>query len=100
MRKSGNLFSVLSDWNGTIILTSRKGKYLHQHNNLQEIKESGKPILVVFGSTDKGVHDILGNKINNLQNSKTVNFFPNFFSQSFFKFQHSFHIHISNKKKS
>ena len=75
--KSGNLFSILSDWKGIIILTSRKGKQLHQHSNLQELKETGKPILVVFGSTDKGIHDILGNKINNLQNSKTVNFFPN-----------------------
>ena len=77
VRKSGNLFSVLSDWDGMIILTSRKGKQLHLHSNLQELKETGKPILVVFGSTDKGIHDILGNKINNLQNSKTVNFFPN-----------------------
>ena len=33
--------------------------------------------MVVFGSTDKGIHDILGNKINNIQNSKTANFFPN-----------------------
>ena len=31
---------------------------------------------MVFGSTNKGIHDILGNKINNLQNSKTINFFP------------------------
>ena len=77
VRKSGNLFSVLSDWSGIIILTSRKGKQLNQHGNLQHLKETGKPILVVFGSTDKGIHDMLGNKINNLQNSKSINFFPN-----------------------
>ena len=35
------------------------------------------PVLLVFGSTDRGIHDILGNKINNLQNSRIVNFFPN-----------------------
>ena len=33
--------------------------------------------MIVFGSTDKGIHDILGNKINNVQNAKTINFFPN-----------------------
>jgi len=31
----------------------------------------------VFGSTDKGVHGILGNKISQIQNSKILNFFPN-----------------------
>ena len=46
-------------------------------SHIDELKNSKKPILLVFGSTDKGIHDILGNKINNLQNSKTINFFPN-----------------------
>ena len=35
------------------------------------------PILIVFGTTDKGLHDILGNKIRQIENSKLINFFPN-----------------------
>ena len=76
VRQSGNLFSLLSDWNGIKLLTSRKAKPLKQEF-IAQLKKSEKPILVVFGSTDKGIHDILGNKINNIQNSKTANFFPN-----------------------
>lgn len=77
VRQSGNLFSLLSSWNGIKILTSRKGKQLNQQQHIDELRKSNKAILVVFGSTDKGIHDILGNKINNLQDSKTINFFPN-----------------------
>ena len=77
VRQSGNLFSVLSNWDGIKILTSRKGKRFNQLHITDELSKSDRPILVVFGSTDKGIHDILGNKINNLQDSKTVNFFPN-----------------------
>jgi len=77
VKQSGNLFSVLSNWNGIKILTSRKGKQFNQLHITDELSKSDRPILVVFGSIDKGIHDILGNKINNLQDSKTVNFFPN-----------------------
>ena len=38
--------------------------------------DSKKDFLVVFGSTDKGVHDILGHRINQIHNSKVFNFFP------------------------
>ena len=57
------------------ILTSRKSKNLNRRL-IEELKKSTKSILVVFGSTSKGIHDILGNHINNLQNSKMVNLFP------------------------
>jgi len=76
VRQSGNLFSVLSNWDGIKILTSRKSKNINQ-TYIDKLKKSEKPILVVFGSTDKGIHDILGNKINNVQNAKNINFFPN-----------------------
>ena len=33
--------------------------------------------MVVFGTTDKGLHDMLGKKIHEIQNSKLINFFPN-----------------------
>ena len=77
VKQTGNLFSVLSNWSGIKILTSRKGKRFNQQQNIDELRKSDVPVLLVFGSTDKGIHDILGNKINNLQDSKTVNFFPN-----------------------
>ena len=76
VRQSGNLFSILSNWDGIKILTSRKAKNLNQ-TYIDELKKSEKSVLIVFGSTDKGIHDILGNKINNVQNAKTINFFPN-----------------------
>ena len=34
-------------------------------------------MLVVFGSTEKGIHEILGGNIKKIQNSKIWNFFPN-----------------------
>ena len=76
VRQSSNLLSVLSNWDGIKILTSRKAKNLSQ-THIGELKKSEKSILVVFGSTNKGIHDMLGNKINTIQNAKTVNFFPN-----------------------
>jgi len=76
VRQSGNLFTVLTNWNGLKILTSRKAKNLNQ-SNIEEIKKSNESVLIVFGSTQKGIHDILGNKINNLNNTKIANFFPN-----------------------
>ena len=30
----------------------------------------------MFGSPEKGVHEILGGRIKNIQNSKVLNFFP------------------------
>ncbi len=76
VKHSGNLFSLLSTWNGIKILTSRKAKILNQ-SYINELKKSKMPVLVVFGSTTKGIHDILGNKISNLQKTKIINFFPN-----------------------
>ena len=36
-----------------------------------------KDTLVVYGSTEQGVHEILGNNIRKIQNAKIFNFFPN-----------------------
>ena len=36
-----------------------------------------KDTLVVFGSPEKGINEILGNNIRKIQNVKTLNFFPN-----------------------
>ena len=42
----------------------------------QKILSSKEEILVVFGTTDKGIHEMLDKKINNVQNFKAWNFFP------------------------
>lgn len=76
VKERGNLFSVLDSWNGLKILTSRKGKIINQ-DFTKWFLQGNQNILVVFGSPQKGIHEILGNRINQIENSKTVNFFPN-----------------------
>lgn len=76
VKEGSNLFSVLTAWNGNIILTSRKGKILTK-SHTQKYDIFGKDTLIVFGSTEKGVHEILGNNIRKIQNAKIFNFFPN-----------------------
>ena len=76
VKERGSLISLLSLWNGKIILTSRKGK-MYTKESSKWFLDSKKPILVVFGSPDRGLHEILGGKISEVQNSKIINFFPN-----------------------
>ena len=76
VKERGNLFSLVSTWEGKIILTSRKGKTITKES-LNWFSESKKPTLVVFGSPERGIHEIIGGKINQIQNSKILNFFPN-----------------------
>ena len=75
VKERGNLFSLLSSWEGDIILTSRKGKTI-SNPLIKNYSRSEKPLLVVFGSPSKGIHEILGNKIRQTQNAKVLNFFP------------------------
>ena len=72
----GNLFATLSSWTGKIILTSKKGKIFTQ-SDARKITNPTDPILLVFGTTNKGIHEILGADIKKVQNSKIYNFFPN-----------------------
>lgn len=76
VKERGNLFSLLSSWEGKIILTSKKGKIISK-DYLSWFSENKKPTLVVFGSPERGLHEIMGGKINQIQNSKIMNFFPN-----------------------
>ena len=76
VKERTNLFSILSSWKGKIILTSKKGKN-YTILDTKKIAESNEPILIVFGTTNKGIHDILGTDIKKIQNAKTFNFFPN-----------------------
>ena len=76
VKERSNLFSIIKEWKGSTIITSRKGKTA-THEQISSYANSEKPVLVVFGSPEKGVHQILGGKMSNLQNSRTLNFFPN-----------------------
>ena len=76
VKERANLFSVLSEWSGDIIITSRKGKKVTNEQLLKYTK-SEKSTLVVFGSPQRGVHEIIGGRMNKVQNAKTLNFFPN-----------------------
>jgi hypothetical protein len=75
IRERGNLFSLISSWPGNIILTSRKGKMI-TNSLLKNYSKQNEPLLVVFGSPSKGIHDILGVKIKQIQNARVLNFFP------------------------
>lgn len=76
VKERGNLLSLLSSWEGKIILTSRKGKIISKES-LNWFSESKTQALVVFGSPERGLHEIIGGKINHIQNSKVLNFFLN-----------------------
>ena len=76
VKERANLFSVMSEWSGDIIITSRKGRPVSSEQ-LTKYAKSGKPTLVVFGSPEKGVHQIIGGRMNKVQNAKSLNFFPN-----------------------
>jgi len=71
-----DLYGFISSWEGKVILTSKKGKKI-SYGEIKSIIDSQENILLVFGSPNRGLHEILNLKIRNLQNSKIFNFFPN-----------------------
>jgi len=75
VKERANLFSLLNEWKGNIIITSRKGKTATKEQ-ISKYTKSEQPTLIVFGSPEKGVHEILGGRIKNIQNVKILNFFP------------------------
>ena len=76
VKERANLYSVLSEWKGSIIMTSRKGKTV-TNEQISKYAKTDEPILVVFGSPEKGIHEIIGGNMNKVQNAKSLNFFPN-----------------------
>lgn len=76
VKERGSLLSLLSTWDGQIILTSKKGKIISEEF-LKLYSKNKIPTLIVFGSPERGLDEILGGKINQIQNSKILNFFPN-----------------------
>ena len=70
------MYSILSEWKGNIIITSRKGKTATKEQ-LSKYTQSDEPVLIAFGSPEKGIHEIIGGRMNKVQNAKSLNFFPN-----------------------
>ena len=75
VKHGGNLLTLLNEWKGPKILTSRKSKKFN-NESISKILSSKEAVLVVFGTTDKGIHEILNKKISTIQNFKAWNFFP------------------------
>jgi len=76
VKERPSLVNILEEWNGNIILTSRKGKEATTQQ-IQEYVKSDKSLLLVFGAPDRGLYDILGRKINEIHNARVLNFFAN-----------------------
>ncbi len=76
VKERGPLAKLLSSWEDAIILTSRKGKIITQEQ-IKNYQSADGRLLVVYGSTEKGIHEILGKNLNNIPNSRVLNFFPN-----------------------
>ncbi len=75
VKERKKLFGLISSWEGKVILTSRKGKII-SNAIAKEYSNSSEENLIVFGSTSKGIHEILGNNIKKIQNTRILNFFP------------------------
>jgi len=76
VKERPNLLSILSTWKGKIILTSKKGKNF-SGLDAKKITDLNEPTLIVFGTTNKGVYDILASDIKKIQNSNVYNYIPN-----------------------
>lgn len=75
VKESANLRTLLTSWDSDIILTSKKGKTIHKMQKHFD-KISNNSLLIVFGSPERGLHEILGQAINAIPRSQILNFFP------------------------
>lgn len=75
IKKRGPLARLLESWDDAIIFTSAKGRPItvEQVRNYQSMTT---PLLVVYGSTDRGIHEILGRNLDTIRGARTLNFFP------------------------
>lgn len=75
LKESANLRTLLTNWGFDVILTSKKGKTIHKMQKyFDEI--SNNQVLIVFGSPERGLHEILGKAITSIPRSQILNFFP------------------------
>lgn len=76
VRARGPLRSLLASWDGRTILTSRLGRPATSADVRAYAAPGAGPVLVAFGSTDRGLREILGASARTVQNARTLNFFP------------------------
>lgn len=72
VRRRAGLYQLIAEWKESIIITSRKGRTA----TATKIPTGDKPVLVVFGSPERGVHEILGGSMKRVQNARILDFFP------------------------
>lgn len=75
VKERSNIGQFVLNWEGSVMLTSRKGEPITREN-IQKLTSSNN-MLIVFGAPDKGLYEILGPTVKKIQNSKVLNFFPN-----------------------
>lgn len=75
VKERSNIGQFVLNWEGSVMLTSRKGEPITREN-IQKLTSSNN-MLIVFGAPDKGLYEILGPIVKKIQNSKVLNFFPN-----------------------
>lgn len=74
VRRRGSLASSLASWEGDIVLTSRKGRPVAE-GDLRAYAKSEK-LLVAYGSSRHGIHDILGRDPSAVPRARVLDFFP------------------------
>jgi len=75
VKQQRNLQSLILNWNGSILYTSRNGQNFSS-KTVKKYSSSKNPILIVFGSPKRGLYEILGKKFMKTKQSETINFFP------------------------
>ena len=74
VRERASLFALAGEWKGEVIIATRRGRTATP-GQLGRYAGDGR-LLVVYGSPERGVHEILGGRIRNLQGARQLDFFP------------------------
>ncbi|MDE0090475.1 MAG: hypothetical protein OXP12_03865 [Thaumarchaeota archaeon] len=88
VRGRASLKSLLAEWEGQVIVTSRKGRPVRgapagggKRDGSTDVPSSRilrdrSDLLVVFGSPERGVHEILGGGAGAMSSARILDFFP------------------------
>lgn len=89
VRGRASLPSLLAEWRGQVIVTSRKGRPVRGASAgggkrgggtdappPSRILRDSSDLLVVFGSPERGVHEILGGGVGAISSARILDFFP------------------------
>lgn len=74
VKQRGPLGKTLAEWKGAVILTSRKGKTVTAQH-IKGYQDMQSDLLIVYGSTEQGIHEILGKNLSNIPDCKVLDFF-------------------------